>query len=99
MGPVATLADLMDISGTNSQAQAGFDTSKNISQFGHDLTGEVNTDASKGTFYSGGAAQRSDWLRQQSGWKQGDIDFGLQQTLNNLAINRLLAAAGVSSLG
>lgn len=95
---MSALSDFLPQVGTDLEATAGLQRSENLQQFFHDTTGEVNTDAAKGSFYSGGRVQRQDWIKQLAANKTGEISSDLQQQLNQLTINRILAATGVSSV-
>ncbi|HXU06668.1 MAG TPA: hypothetical protein VN903_37185 [Polyangia bacterium] len=95
---MSALSDFLPQVGTDLQATAGLQRSENLQQEFHDTTGEENTDAAKGSFYSGGRINRQDWIKQQATNKSSDIGSNLQQQLNQLAINRILAATGVSSI-
>lgn len=98
MGGVSALSDFLPQVGSDLEATAGLHRAENLQQVFHDTTGEVNTDAAKGSFYSGGRVQRQDWIKQLGTNKSSNIGSDLQQQLNQLTINRILAATGVTSI-
>lgn len=93
---MSSLTDFLTTSETDARAKAGLMLSRGMRDYGHNLTGEVNRSAARGTFLSGGLGQRTDWLRQHDlADVYGDTTLDLQQTLNNLAYQRIIAASGL----
>lgn len=95
---MASLADFLPIAQAQNEAEAGFKQGVSQQRTGHELVDESNRDAGRGSFYSGNAIMRSDWIRQQGANDISDIQFGLQRQLQQLTLNRLMAATGVSSI-
>lgn len=66
---------------------------RNYTQY--DLPDLVNSEAAKGTYYSGGARQRADRLRTAANEGYGDIQYQMDNTIADLARKRSLAGMGI----
>lgn len=95
---MSALTDFLPQVGTDLNATKGLQTAESLQQTFHDTTAMANTDAANGSFYSGGRLQRQDWIGQLGTNKISDIASNTQQQLDQLAINRILAATGVTSI-
>ena len=94
MGGMASLTDFLDSSATDASVNAGEDARRAVIGYQRDLRGEVNRDAARGSFFSGGARTRADTIREDAGFKYGDIQRQLSSTLADLTYKRILAATG-----
>lgn len=93
---MSSLTDFLDSGRTDATVNAGEEQRKATTMFERNLRNEVNTDAAKGTFFSGNARVRADQLRQDLGFQVGDIQRALSQNLANLTYQRILASTGLS---
>jgi len=95
--PGTDLSSFLTSAGADAQAQAGVDTSHSLTTLGQNLYGEVNRDAARGSFYSGGAGYRADLLRQGQNWQAASIQRSLSNTMADLARQRIMAAMGINA--
>ena len=94
---MSSLTDFLDSSKTDAIVNANEETRKNTALEQRNLRNEVNTDAAKGSFYSGNAGVRGDQLREDLGFQTGDVQRQLSQSLANLTYQRILAQTGLSA--
>lgn len=93
---MTALTDFLDGGRTDAGVNAGEEVRKDTTLEQRHLRDEVNSDAAKGTFYSGNAGVRADQLREDLGFQVGDVQRNLSQTLANLTYQRILASVGLS---
>jgi hypothetical protein len=93
---MSSLTDFLDSGSTDAGVNAGEEVRKDSTLYDRGLRNEVNSDASKGSFYSGNAGVRADQLRQDLGFQVGDVQRQLSQTLADLTYKRILASTGLS---
>lgn len=88
-----------NIQGGYASQDAGLASGRLATQYGIGMKQEASNEASKGSFYSGGAGVRADQSKMAYTNEQSDIGRQLQRTLADLARNRLYANLGVNAFG
>lgn len=94
--PQFAIAEL-NAQGTDASTNAGVTTARMQRQYEtRTLPQLVNREASKGSFYSGNAGVRADQAKEDYLNASGDVTRQLNQTLSQLARQRLYAQLGVT---
>lgn len=87
----------LDTNESDAREDAGLETQRAMHQYGtRQLPGLVNRQASRGSFFSGGARVKADQLREDVGTQTEDIQRLLARQLSQFARNRILSTMGAT---